>query len=169
MMVGDTGPPEGNPCEHEENIQTPHREALHQLWIVSRTLLLWGHSANHKSTVQPHAVGWTFKELPVLLSISLVELVLGLTWWIRTLWSAVEYGDVWMDQWQINLACNTGVINNSEFNSTCLDGVSPLQVCVSSSEKMKTAKDEVGILIYEWMVSELSRKAFSHLSPFTET
>lgn len=52
---------------------------------------------------------------------------------------------------------------------SALDGVSPLQVCISSSEKMKNAKDEAGILIYEWIVSEFSGKAFSHPSPFTET
>lgn len=38
-------------------------------------------------------------------------------------------------------------------------------MCISSSEKMKTAKDEVGILIYEWTGSEFSGKRFlSHLS-----
>lgn len=74
-------------------------------------------------------------------------------WWITT----------------INLACNTWAINYLEFNSVSLDGVSPLQVCISSSETMKTAKNEVGILIYEWMVSEFSGKAFSHSSRFTET
>lgn len=60
-------------------------------------------------------------------------------------------------------------INNLQVNSASLDGVSPVQVCISRGEKMRSAKDEVGILIYEWTVSEFSGNAFSHPSRFTET
>lgn len=63
---------------------------------------------------------------------------------------------------QVNLACNIWAINNLEFNSVSLDGVSPLQVWISSSGKMTTSKDEVDILIYKWMISDFSGNAFSH-------
>ena len=60
---------------------------------------------------------------------------------------------------QLKLACNTRAMNILSFDSVSLDGVSPPQVCISTSEKM------VGILIYEWMVSEFSGNAFSQPSP----
>lgn len=63
---------------------------------------------------------------------------------------------------QVNLACNTWAINNLEYSSVSLDGVSPPQVWISSSGKMNKAKDEVDILIYEWMISDFSGNAFSH-------
>ncbi len=40
-----------NPQRHEENMQTPHRRAPVGRWV--RTLLLWGDSASHCTTVLP--------------------------------------------------------------------------------------------------------------------
>ncbi len=64
--VGKSGTCEGNPCEHGQNIQTPHRKALPQPGIKPRTLLLWGNSVSHHRTIadaalQPESKSFTFQ------------------------------------------------------------------------------------------------------------
>jgi len=88
--------PRGNPCRHGENVQTPYRQSP-VARIKSRSLALWGRSANHCSAIRitsnnlfPTTQHWICNQSSPLLSFQLQFWINHISGWIPMLLLRVE-------------------------------------------------------------------------------